>query len=70
MNLPFALMHHESAVAEETTLLGNPDQAWTWEPQGELRKDELAIYASGGNSTTQQTRAWGGGTQWDHGEYQ
>jgi hypothetical protein len=65
--LPFALLHHEPAIAEAETLLGDPDQEWTWEPKGDLKKEELAIYASGGNSTSQKT--WPG-ERWDHGEFQ
>jgi len=63
--LPFALMHHEPAIAEDTTLLGDVDQEWTWEPIGDLKKDQLGIYASGGNSTSQKT----GMNQYDHGEF-
>ena len=63
--LPFALLGHESAVADDATLLGEPSQEWTWEPKGELKAHELAIYASGGMSTTQKT----GMNQYDHGEY-
>ena len=66
--LPFALLHHEAALSEESTLLGEPDQDWSWEPQGSLRKDQLGIYATGGNSTTQKSGF--GGNQWDHGEFQ
>jgi hypothetical protein len=64
--IPFALRSHEPSFAEDATLLGDPNQAWTWEPLGDLKKDALGIYASGGMSTTQKT----GMNQWDHGEFQ
>jgi hypothetical protein len=64
--VPFALMHHEAAFAEDSTLLGDPSQSWTWEPIGDLKKDQIGIYASGGSSTTQKT----GTNQYDHGEFQ
>lgn len=65
-NLPFALLHHEKAFLEDEKLMGDPDQTWTWTPVGDLKPEELRIYASGGNSTTQKT----GYNQWDHGEWQ
>jgi hypothetical protein len=64
--LPFALRHHEKAFVEADTLLGDPDQEWTWTPSGDLKPEELRIYATGGNSTSQKT----GLNQWDHGEFQ
>ncbi len=64
--VPFALMHHEVAFAEDSTLMGDPSQNWTWEPMGDLKKEQLGIYATGGNSTTQKT----GYNQYDHGEWQ
>ena len=64
--VPFALMNHELAIAEESTLMGDPNQSWTWEPMGDLKKEQLGIYATGGNSTTQKT----GYNQWDSGEFQ
>ncbi len=64
-SLPFALQNHEAAyVKNEETLLGNPEQEWTWQPVGDFQPKDLAIYASGGNSTTRQT----GQGQWDSGE--
>jgi len=64
--LPFALQGHASAFVEnEETLLGNPEQEWSWQPVGDLKPESLAIYASGGNSTTRQT----GPGQWDSGEF-
>ena len=63
-NLPFALRGHEKAVVEGTTLLGDPEQEWTWSPLGDLKPEDLRIYASGGTSTSRQTYS---GT-WDHGE--
>ena len=65
--LPFALLNHEKAVVEDATLLGDPNQEWTWVPAGDLKPEELGIYATGnGNSTTQKT----GYNQWDTGEFQ
>ena len=65
-DLPFALLDHELAVVKnEEVLLGNPEQEWSWEPVGDLKPSNLAIYASGGNSTTRQT----GSGQWDSGEF-
>jgi hypothetical protein len=63
--LPIALRKHVPAVVEDRGLLGNPDQAWSWEPSGDFSKKDLEIYASGGNSTTRQTYSG----QWDHGEF-
>jgi hypothetical protein len=63
--LPFALLMHEKAVVDEETLMGDPDQAWTWTPAGDLKPEELRIYATGGNTTTRQT----GYQQWDTGEF-
>lgn len=64
--LPFALMGHEAAkVEKEECLLGDPNQEWTWKPVGDMKPSGLAIYASGGSSTTRQT----GSGQWDHGEW-
>jgi len=64
--LPFALQNHESAVEKEEVLLGNPEQEWTWKPVGDLKPENLAVYASGGNTTTRKT----GYDQWDSGEFQ
>ena len=64
--LPFALRNHEAAFVEDEKLLGDPSQVWTWEPIGDLSADVLAIYATGGNTTTRQT----GSGQWDSGEFQ
>ena len=65
--LPFALKNHEAAlVKDEEVLLGNPEQEWSWQPVGDFKPENLAIYASGGNSTTQKT----GLNQWDSGEFQ
>jgi hypothetical protein len=65
-SLPFAMLDHEKAVVDDVILMGDPDQVWTWTPKGDLKPDELRIYATGGNSTTQKT----GFNQWDHGEFQ
>lgn len=64
--VPFALMHHEAAFAEDATLMGDPMQSWSWEPMGDLKKEQLGIYATGGNTTSQKT----GMNQYDHGEWQ
>lgn len=64
-NLPFALLQHEKAVVDDATLMGDPDQEWTWVPAGDLKPEELRIYATNGNRTTRQT----GYQQWDSGEY-
>lgn len=66
IKLPFALMHHEKALVDDETLMGDPDQKWTWTPIGDLKPEDLRIYATNGNSTTQKT----GTNQWDHGEWQ
>ena len=63
----FALKYHEKAVLEnEDELLGPPDQEWTWTPAGDLKPQDLGIYATGGNSTIRQT----GPNMWDSGEFQ
>ena len=64
--LPFALLHHEKAIVDDETLMGDPDQKWTWTPAGDLKPEGLHIYATMGNSTTRQT----GFNQWDSGEFQ
>jgi len=63
--LPFALLNHAPAVVNDTTLLGDPDQEWTWEPVGDLKPEDLRIYATMGNTTTRQTMVG----QWDTGEF-
>ena len=65
-SLPFALLQHEKALTDSSTLLGDPDQEWTWTPSGDLKPEDLRIYATGGNSTTRKT----GLDQWDSGEFQ
>ncbi len=63
----FALKYHEKAVLEHADeLLGPPDQEWTWTPVGDLKPEDLGIYASGGNSTVRQSAP----NLWDSGEYQ
>ena len=64
--LPFALRNHIPTQVEETGILGDPDQKWDWEPIGDLKPEDLAIYATNGNSTTMQS----GPTMWDSGEFQ
>lgn len=61
----FALRMFENATVEGRQSLGNPDQDWTWAPIGDLKPEQLEIYATNGNSTTKQTYAG----QWDSGEY-
>ena len=64
--LPFALQGHAAAfVKNEGVLLGDAEQEWSWKPIGDFQTKNLAIYASGGNSTTRQT----GAGQWDSGEW-
>jgi len=64
--LPFALQGHATTfVKNEGVLLGDAEQEWSWKPVGDFQTENLAIYASGGNSTTRQT----GSGQWDSGEF-
>jgi hypothetical protein len=63
--LPLALRKHVPAFVQDDQLLGDPEQEWTWKPSGDLDMRDLAVYATGGNSTTRQT----GAGQWDHGEW-
>lgn len=64
--IPFALLQHEDAVVKAEKSLGEPDQEWSWRPQGDFSVENLTIYASNGNTTTRQTFAG----QWDSGEFQ
>jgi hypothetical protein len=63
--IPFALLRHQSAVVDDEKLLGIPKQEWSWQPLGDLKPEDLGVYASTGMSTTRQT----GAGQWDHGEF-
>lgn len=62
--VPFALRQHIPADIAFEGGMGEKS-GWTWAPKGDLKPEELAIYASGGNSTTQRK-----GQQYDHGEFQ
>ena len=64
--VPFALLQHEDASVEASKSLGCPDQEWSWKPEGDFKVEELAIYASGNNSTSRTTFQG----QVDHGEFQ
>jgi hypothetical protein len=63
--LPFALRYHQPTDCDPSKVLGEPEQEWTWEPKGDIKPEDLKIYASGGNSTSSRT----GNNQWDHGEF-
>lgn len=63
--VPFALRQHIPADSAFEGGMGE-NSSWTWAPKGDLKPEELAIYATGGNSTTQRT----GMNQYDHGEWQ
>ncbi len=53
--LPLALRKHRPAVRPSSEILGDAAQEWTWEPAGDFEPKDLAIYATGGNTTTRQT---------------
>lgn len=63
--IPFALLDHEASFINDDKVLGDVELEWNWKPVGDWTTESLKIYATSGNSTTQQT----GYNQWDHGEW-
>lgn len=63
---PFALRQHVPADVCLDEDVGNSDAKWTWEPKGDVKPEDFAIYASGQMFTSQRT----GMNQMDHGEFQ